>query len=72
MPTSLAEAMALRHSDAFGAKRNSGRAARLALATDLYHKLKARCSEENPRRRAFDGSTIHAAAKNAWKRLGAL
>lgn len=54
MPASLAEAVALRPSEALGAKRTSGRAAplvfvaRLALSSGLYHKLKARCNEENP------------------------
>lgn len=77
-PSSLAEAIALRTSEQFGPRRPSGKqrlptfALRLALACDIFHKLKCSCDEARPRARAFGDSTIRAAAANAWRRLGAL
>lgn len=45
---------------------------RLALASDVYRKLKAKCDERRPRRRAFSDAMPRAAASSAWRRLGAM
>lgn len=45
---------------------------RLALARDIYHKLKAKCDEARPKARPFAAGTVRAVASNAWRCLGAL